>query len=78
MTVVDGWKTAAARIGFRRRSTGQWISIRRGTSNCTTACRSTMPSAPRAATFVIERVGGARTPRGGLDDRGIEYYRFVQ
>jgi hydroxymethylglutaryl-CoA synthase len=77
MTVVDGWQTAAARIGFSAALDGA-VDLDQARYQQLHDDLSIDDSVePRAATFVIDRVGCAH-PRGGLDDRGIEYYRFVR
>jgi hypothetical protein len=77
MTVVHGWEAAAARIGFRAALDGAVDLDQARYQQLHDSLDIDDAVAPRASTFVIDRVGCAQA-RGALDDRGIEYYRFVR
>jgi hydroxymethylglutaryl-CoA synthase len=77
MRVVDGWQSAAARIGFAAALDGAVDLNQAGYQQLHDALEIDAAAAPRPATFVIDRVGAA-DGSGALDDRGIEYYRFVR
>ncbi len=76
MRIVDGWQTAAARIGFSVALEGAIDLDRARYEQLHDSLEIDRAAAPRSATFVIDRVGCAEA-NGALDDRGIEYYRFV-
>jgi hydroxymethylglutaryl-CoA synthase len=74
MTIMDGWKDAAAAIGFEaalephQDLTREQYEVLHDTG--------TAPSlADPADGFVIESIGSNSNPR--MSDEGIEYYRFV-
>ena len=77
MEVVDGWQAAAGRIGFRAALEGAVDLDQPRYQQLHDSLEIDRAAAPRPATFVIERVGCAHA-KGMLDDRGIEYYRFVR
>jgi len=75
MTVVPGWREAAAKIGFRaalephqRLTRGQYESLH-------DSGQAAGLVAPTAG-FVVDSVGSSATP--GINDEGIEYYRFLR
>jgi hydroxymethylglutaryl-CoA synthase len=77
MRIADGWRAAAARIGFGAALEGAVDLDRTGYEQLHDRLEIDAAEAPRSTTFVIDRIGGAPT-NGALDDRGIEYYRFVR
>jgi len=77
MTVVEGWEAAAARIDFSVALAGAVDLDQARYQQLHDSLDIDDAVAPRRATFVIDRVGCAQA-RGALDDRGIEYYRFVR
>jgi hydroxymethylglutaryl-CoA synthase len=77
MEVVEGWQAAAGRIDFRAALDGAVDLDETRYRQLHDSLELDRAAPPRPATFVIERVGCARA-RGALDDRGIEYYRFVR
>ena len=77
MRIVDGWETPAARIGFGAALAGAVDLDRAGYEQLHDSLEIDIGAAPRQATFVIDRVGVVED-NGALDDRGIEYYRFVR
>ncbi len=79
MTLVDGWQVHARRIGFAAALTGAVDLDQARYQQLHDSLELDNAVEPRPSTFVIERVGCAQSrDRGALDDRGIEYYRFVQ
>ena len=75
--VTDGWQAAAGRIGFRAALEGAVDLDQPRYQQLHDSLEIDRAASPRPATFVIERVGCAHA-KGMLDDRGIEYYRFVR
>jgi hydroxymethylglutaryl-CoA synthase len=79
MTLVEGWQVQARRIGFAAALAGAVDLDRARYEQLHDSLEVDNAVEPRPSTFVIERVGCAQSRgRGALDDRGIEYYRFVQ
>src|SRR5262249_27737565 len=76
MRLAAGWRDAAARIGFSAALDEAIDLDQAGYEQLHDTLDVAQPLAPRAATFVIDRVG-ARRASSSLDDQGIEYYRFV-
>ena len=77
MKIVDGWEAAAERIGFRRSARRYGRSRPGGLSAVARSPRNRRRSSPRARrSSSIEWV--VSNPNAALDDRGIEYYRFVR
>ena len=77
MRVVEHWRQAAARIGFAAALDGAVDLNRAAYEQLHDTLELDAPEPPRPATFVIDRVG-AVAGNGALDDRGIEYYRFIR
>jgi hydroxymethylglutaryl-CoA synthase len=77
MRLVPSWRGAAARIGFAAALDGAIDLDQGGYEQLHDTLDVAQPAEPRAATFVIDRVGERRTT-SSLDDHGIEYYRFVR
>lgn len=77
MKIVDGWETAAARIGFAAALDGAVDLDQTGYQQLHDCLELDAARAPRTSTFVIDRVGCVQS-NAALDDRGIEYYRFVR
>lgn len=75
MRVVDGWQHAARRVGVRAALEGHIDLDRARYERLHDTLEIDDPGPSRKGTFVIDRIG-AKTE--GIDDRGVEYYRFVR
>ena len=71
------WRSAAARIGFGAHSPAQSISIKRGYQQLHDGLELDAAVAPRTADVRHRSSRRRYDAAGALDDRGIEYYRFV-
>ena len=68
------WRDAASRIGFRAALQPQQTLSRKQYENLHDSGQAAGLSAPHDG-FVIESVGTSQSP--GINDEGIEYYRFL-
>jgi hydroxymethylglutaryl-CoA synthase len=77
MRLAETWRDAATRVGFDAALDGAIDLDQAAYEQLHDTLDVDQAAEPRAATFVIDRVGERRSD-GALDDRGVEYYRFVR
>ncbi|HSG65807.1 MAG TPA: hydroxymethylglutaryl-CoA synthase [Gammaproteobacteria bacterium] len=74
MTVAAGWRNAAAKIGFRAALEPHQTLTRTQYESLHDRGQAAGLVAPTTG-FVVDSVGSSATP--GINDEGIEYYRFL-
>jgi hydroxymethylglutaryl-CoA synthase len=79
LRVVEHWRTAAARIGFAAALDGAVDLDGPRYRQLHDTLELDRRDPPRPGTFVIDRVGDDDGDEAGrLNDRGIEYYRYIR